>query len=277
MKCGMKVHWKIQIRYKTSLEAPPRFFQRLFLISIQGLFSSITKFPGFILSSCVVLFVTTYRQLSNATQFIQEQRDDLNVFGAEYLWFLYLPIYWFTLRPVLVLAESLGHIFGTSEISDHASHVPTFYAPDSHVDHDHAGFLFGIVLPFVMAIFGAIHFVAWQFYFPSYLEQVLWRIGSVTITALPSIVLFSCLVGIFELMLNKKSDTRRDSDVSMPDNVNNADDDSVIVMVVFAGPGGMVLYMFARLLLITLTVVLLRKQPESAFYAVNWSVFLPHI
>jgi len=45
----------------------------------------------------------------------------------------------------------------------------------------------------------------------------------------------------------------------------------------FLAGAGLVAYMLARLLLLTQAIMLLRKQPESAFYAINWTNFLPHI
>lgn len=45
----------------------------------------------------------------------------------------------------------------------------------------------------------------------------------------------------------------------------------------FLAGTGLVAYMLARLLLLTQAIILLRKQPESAFYAINWADFLLHI
>ena len=48
-------------------------------------------------------------------------------------------------------------------------------------------------------------------------------------------------------------------------------------IVVFLGGAALVAYMLARLLLLTQAIMLLRKQPESAFYAIDWADFLPPI
>ena len=46
--------------------------------------------------------------------------------------------------------------------------------------------LFFIALPIVATAFGALHLIAWNFEFPSHLEQLLWRIASLTITGIPA-------------------------------------------------------------------------------------------
>ena len=40
---------------------------------------------------------------------------------------------------------------------------------------------------------------------------------------------------------------------------------------------GLIAYMLARTSLLVQAVVLLREQPESAFYVVDWTRFLPHV
>ena len=53
--------------------------------------------------------------------------------------------------------------------------------------------------------------------------------------------------------------------------------DMLEAIAVFLVGAALVAYMLARLLLLTQAIMLLRKQPESAFYAINWANFLPHI
>ena len=180
-------------------------------------------------------------------------------------------------RPVVVLFVSLARIINSDSVATDASHVPTFYAPQPHSDD--SVFLFAIVLPIVSAIFGALHLIAWRFQFPSHVEQLLWRIGSLTITAIPAgaiaVILFFvfisiCLVilGIFGIHLEN---------FSIP---SEAEENVEIIMGMIAalvGGAALVAYMLARLLLLTQAVVLLRKQPDSAFYAIDWTHFFPHL
>ena len=159
----------------------------------------------------------------------------------------------------MVLAEPLFGIATTNGIVYRSAHVPTFYAPNTVSDD--SGILIGFVLPVVAMLFGALHCVGWNFDFPTHIEQFLWRIGSLAITAIPSMLF------VFGLMTKC---TGLDIGSEM-----------LCVMVVTVGGflvgAGLIGYMLARLLLLTQAIVLLRDQPESAFYAINWAYFLPHI
>jgi len=138
------------------------------------------------LSSCGSYLSLIYHQLSLSAinEFLDNQRDELDFPGDTYLWFLYLPILWVFIYPVGALALPLNDIATSSIVEVHASHVPTFYAPDTTSSAD-GELLFGIILPVVAATFGALHCIAWNFHFPSDVEQLLWRIGSLTITLIP--------------------------------------------------------------------------------------------
>ena len=228
------------------------------------------------LSSSVALYVSI---LSSApvTTCIEELNDLSHSPGFKFLWFLYLPMYAIG-RPVVVLFESLVRIVRTESIAANASHVPTFYAPQPHSDESF--FLFYIVLPIVAAIFGALHLIAWRFQFPSHVEQLLWRIGSLTITAIPSgtlaFTLFLLFIGIC-LGFLKEVVGIRPTTPSIPSRGNDSVEIILGVMVAFLGGAGLVAYMLARLLLLMQAVVLLRKQPDTAFYAINWTHFFPHL
>ena len=87
---------------------------------------------------------------------------------------------------------------GPSFVSD--QRVGTF-GPESDGDDDGdnasgwsviAGLAIGI-------IFGSIHCTAWQFQFPSYIEQLLWRISAISVTSGPFLMaLFGALGAIWE-------------------------------------------------------------------------------
>ena len=111
-------------------------------------------------------------------------------------------------------------------------------------------------------LFGALHCIGWNFDFPTHIEQLLWRIGSLAITAIPSILF------VFGLMIQFGDDFSFESEMLGA---------MVVTVLAFLIGAGLIGYMLARLLLLTQAVVLLRKQPESAFYAINWAYFLPHI
>ena len=213
-------------------------------------------------------------------EFFNDMRND------EDLGFFYL-IYLFIVIPFLAFFDSVRSIGTTSEIPYDASHVPTFYAPDPQVSkEDFTLFLF--VLPPVASIFGAIHLIAWHFYFPSHVEQLLWRIGSLTITALPlAVVAFDLFLFILTFIDYIRSKLPQGFSIHFPD--LNISIPGILKMVgacvtgalfligAFLGGASLVGYMVARLLLLTEAVILLRQQPESAFYAISWSYFLPHL
>ena len=228
------------------------------------------------LSSCGALYVSILSS-SFITTCIEELGDLRDTPGFQYLWFLYLTMYVIG-RPVVVLFESLVRIVNTDSIADNASHVPTFYAPEPHSDDSF--FLFYVVLPIVAAIFGALHLIAWRFQFPSHVEQLLWRIGSLTITAIPTgtlaFLLFLLFIGI-SLGFLRDAVGIRPTAPSIPSGVSDSVEIILGVIVAFLGGAGLVAYMLARLLLLTQAVVLLRKQPDSAFYAIDWTHFFPHL
>ena len=248
--------------------------QRLFVIPLRRLLSSFTHFPDYLhltISSCGVQFVAIYRRLSVTSfmEFLNEKREELNFPGHEYLWFLYLPIYLFIIIPILSLFKSLVSITATSEIPYRASHVPTFYAPEPH-DVDYLTTkLFLVVLPPVASIFGAMHLIAWQFHFPSHVEQLLWRIGSLTITALPLVFFTLVLCAFIWYILDKLHEEFGirfpDLNISIPRNLITVVGYMLGCIVAFLGGASLVGYMLARLLLLTEAIVLLRQQPENAF------------
>lgn len=45
-----------------------------------------------------------------------------------------------------------------------------------------------------LSVFGSVHLVAWNIPFPSRIEQLLWRIGAITIAALPLPLLLDLLI-----------------------------------------------------------------------------------
>ena len=215
-------------------------------------------------------------------QFLHDQRQRLGhgIPGRAHLWFFYLFILWFFIDPCRTLAGSLFGIATTTTLKSDATHVPTFYAPNTDDSEDHESLvLFG--LPVVAAIFGALHCIAWNFHFPSDIEQLLWRIGSLTITLIPSVPFvyypLALIARLLKFLKGRYGFHLSIPFISLPQSVKEAVAMTLVVIMVFLAGAGLVAYMLARLLLLTQAVMLLRKQPESAFYAINWSNFLPHI
>jgi len=225
------------------------------------------------LSSCGSYLSLIYHQLSLSAinEFLNDQRDELDFPGDTYLWFLYLPILWFFIYPVGALAMPLNDIATSSTVKVHASHVPTFYAPNTTSSAD-GELLLGIILSVVAAIFGALHCIAWNFHFPSDIEQLLWRIGSLAITLIPPA--YACTVFIIIFL---RDFLQKEYGLSFQECVGTVMTDMLGAILAFLLGAALVAYMLARLLLLTQAIMLLRKQPESAFYAINWANFLPHV
>ncbi|KIK66310.1 hypothetical protein GYMLUDRAFT_157806 [Collybiopsis luxurians FD-317 M1] len=106
--------------------------------------------------------------------------------------------------------------------------------------------------------FGAIHCAAWNFPFPTSLEQLLWRISSLMATLMP--ILYTVFLYIGQVFLRRclgKTLTR----------FLAVTFDFIILL----------LYISARLALIIQSFLALRDLPPSALQGVVWSTFIPHI
>ena len=143
------------------------------------------------------------------------------------------------LHPILSIA-SMG--IGEDRVSD------MFYGGDS------SGVIWsiGIAGAVIATIFGGIHCVAWSFQFPSYAEQLLWRIASLSITCVPMVMVF----------IDRS-----------PDWLQNVLDLPVIILF-FVSP---VLYVLSRVALLVIAFMSLRSLPPGAYETVHWTTFIPHV
>jgi hypothetical protein len=96
-------------------------------------------------------------------------------------------------------------------------------------------------------IFGSIHCTAWRFQFPSYIEQLLWRISAISVTGGPLLMALS--LGL-------------------------AGWNNTLGMITFFPV--FILYIVARLALLVLSFMTLRSLPPGAFRAADWARFIPH-
>jgi len=77
-----------------------------------------------------------------------------------------------------------------TDLGGGAKRVPTFYAADLKWDNPIGAANAGMAISaaaIMATIFGALHLITWSFYFPSYLEQLLWRICSLIVTFVPQL------------------------------------------------------------------------------------------
>lgn len=159
------------------------------------------------------------------------------------------------------------------------------------------------------AIFGMIHCLAWNFAFPSHVEQILWRTSASAIAGLCIFVTTVALVHIInqarqrkDAKLSKPTCQTSTSKTSDPDIAHEptkrkdtigdksptkeydpTKEDSAkkekeniditeVACSVFA-----ICFVLSRLSLLTLSVLGLRDLPDSAFDTVQWAGFIPHI
>ncbi|KAG1821056.1 uncharacterized protein BJ212DRAFT_976649 [Suillus subaureus] len=101
-------------------------------------------------------------------------------------------------------------------------------------------------------IFGGIHCAAWFFSFPTYQEQMLWRISAVGITFTPWV----CFLPKF-----------------IPDSLLG------VVGFVFGlmCMVSVILYIAVRAVLLVLMFTTLRNLPSDAYKAVLWTNLVPHL
>jgi hypothetical protein len=103
-------------------------------------------------------------------------------------------------------------------------------------------------------LFGGIHCLGWNFLFPGYVEQQLWRVASIWIAYLFGVIMWCYLA---ERLW--KSFTRR----------GPVSPSHVTTLTVIG-------YISARLIIIVLMVLSLRSLPPGVYDTVAWTQFIPH-
>ncbi|KAG2340341.1 hypothetical protein BDR05DRAFT_1002539 [Suillus weaverae] len=170
--------------------------------------------------------------------------DHICVEGDRLAWLgILAPVF----RPIGGLLNSLSsHVIPTSR----KLRVPTFDGSIKLEFLDRTVLLLAALL--MATIFGSIHCMAWFFAFPTYQEQVLWRMSGIAITFTP----WLCFI----VQLSP---------------------DSVPVVVEFVCGlmllVSVVLYITARAVLFVLMFTTLRNLAPDAYKAVSWTTVVPHL
>jgi hypothetical protein len=108
--------------------------------------------------------------------------------------------------------------------------------------------------------FGAIHFIAWWYTFPSHAEFILWRISCIALVAVPLLSAITCVGWATDM-----------------GNIDNA-----LVVIIYLIPVLLLilsawLYIVARVASLVIAFTALRSLPSDAFLVVDWTTFIPHI
>ena len=106
----------------------------------------------------------------------------------------------------------------------------------------------------VATIFGAIHCIAWHT-LQSSLEQLLWRLASITIIAVPLTMYVVFWIICFA------------SAGRVP---------IFLTIVIYPGVLMALLYVTARMILVVISLTSLRNLPVSAYQTIEWTTFFPH-
>ena len=130
--------------------------------------------------------------------------------------------------------------------------VPRFWANSTA---DNAG-IADVIMLGVGICFGAIHCIAWGFPFPTHTELLMWRVSSVTITAVP--IYIPLMIGLGAWLQSMHFDI-----------VGN------IAYFLFFPAG--ILYIIARAVTLVLALTSLRELPPGALDTIHWTTFIPHV
>ncbi|KAF9470317.1 hypothetical protein BDN70DRAFT_998971 [Pholiota conissans] len=139
-----------------------------------------------------------------------------------------------------------------SDYSVHTDRVPIFYRPS--IESWHANTAINIFIPVIGVLFGAVHLIpGWFLDFASQQELWLWRTSAVIITAAPM------LIGL----------------LTFTDDINGMDSFKTIITaaIFFVLP----LYPFARIILLTISLMSLRSLSSSTLQTIEWTAFIPHL
>lgn len=153
-------------------------------------------------------------------------------------------------RPIVLgpeVSASFLSEHGILPLEAHQSFTDSMSLPNDYQMRDQA--LASSVLSIVFG-FAACHLIGWDFYFPTQIELLLWRIAGILCFALPIATL--AFVGNF-----------------------GGGGQGTLLVTTFALT--MVFYLLVRTYLLVEVFVGLRSVPADVYVSVNWSAYIPHI
>ncbi|KDQ59777.1 hypothetical protein JAAARDRAFT_205745 [Jaapia argillacea MUCL 33604] len=139
-----------------------------------------------------------------------------------------------------------------------ALHLSTFY--DGGLKEEEQKKFQTFILPTIAVVFGAIHCIAWQYDFPTHLEQMLWRMAAVAITCSP-------------VVMTMASGWAHSSGQEMSLSFDNSW--WFVIFMIFSWLV-FVFYLVSRITLLAIAFSSLRSLPSGAFEVISWTSYIPH-
>lgn len=159
-------------------------------------------------------------------------------------------------------SNSLAAAFGlnTAEVQDTFSMI--FHSEDAGIRNLLAS------SSIAGAVFGAAHFLAWNYGFPSHPEQMIWRYASLGIV-------ISCALsfsGTFALYITERF--KGWIEYKLESGCVLVGVGTLLPVLIIPVP---LVYPIARMILLILAIASLRSLPPSAFSFIPWVEYIPHI
>jgi hypothetical protein len=131
----------------------------------------------------------------------------------------------------------------------------------------------------IATVFGAVHCVAWSFYFPSEAERTLWRAASMVISVLPLTAFVGvCFTTSLVVLWRRACHPYVSSQFSFWEvylalwkRIWTPKFKLLLKIMIFMP------YIIARYILLLQALVSLRALPREAYTTVRWTTFIPHI
>ncbi|KAG1734052.1 uncharacterized protein EDB91DRAFT_619985 [Suillus paluster] len=158
-------------------------------------------------------------------------------------------------RVVPSLINSILLVIGVDAMSPRKLRVPTYDDMHNINLKRWEGNLLTLTGITVSTLFGGIHCTAWFYVFPTYEEEVTWRVCAVTIIVAPLLAFVVAFLFKFIPTAGKI-------------------DEVVRFMFTMACP---ILYIISRSILFVLMFTTLRNLPPDAYKIVAWTSFVPHL
>jgi hypothetical protein len=189
-------------------------------------------------------------------------------------------------RFFVYLLNPLASMTGTSQIalapwldSEYPLRVPTFYAGPQGTLNLSSRLRIWYSTFFLTSLFGAIHALGWFADFPSSIERTLWRISTLVICAVPPTIALWIMYRRSSFPQFGTNSRPSASTGRMPFIVIQRTDLYQFLRFLAAWPAriGMPMYVFARIVLITIAFTSLRALPPEAYQSVPWTSAIPHL